>query len=409
MIERPFPVSLATVPPDELSALPFSADEYSARLIALRDAMAESGVDVAIITAPDTMAWLHGYRSRWYRQHTSSSLPPALCTVVHVSEGEPFMIDSQYHEGLVGATSTIRDFRPVPGSSDFHEPSLTDYVAFLTEQVSPWRGSVVGLELWSCIPSPAVSRVIESMLTSLGCQVVDVSMPFRGIRRRKTAAEIAKIERAQAACDAGLLALQEQATPETSGIEAWALWNLAMVRAGGEPAALHETVASGHDTWAIHSLSSREPLGRSEMFYPDMAASFDGYHARATRPFSFGAPPAELSRLAGVAAGVYDVIGEFGTIGTPWRTLFGHVREFLNANGVEGGACGYELGLSVPPTDFVGEFTWSIHEDIDGVIEPGLVTNFESFNEVVLVDTVVFEDGGPRFLSALPRDVMVIE
>lgn len=402
-------MSLADVSTDELNGLPFSAEEYASRLSALRAAMFENGIDVAIITAPDTMAWLHGYRSRWYRQHTSTSLPPAQCTVVHVSDGEPFIIDSRYHDGLVAATSTVRDFRPVPGSSDFHEPSLADYVSFLGDQVSPWRGSVIGLELWSCIPSPAVSRVIESMLVSLGCRVTDVSLPFRDIRRLKTAAEIQKIERAQAACDAGVFALREQVTPEMSGIEAWAIWNLAMVRAGGEPAALHETVASGRETWSIHSLSSREPLGDSDLFYPDMAASYDGYHARGTRPLSFGTPSTDLGRFAHVAAGVYDVIGEHGLVGTPWRTLFGHVREFLASNGVEGGVCGYELGLSVPPTDFVGEFTWNIHQDIDGVIEAGLVTNFESFNEVILVDTVVFEDNGPRFLSSLPRDVMVVE
>lgn len=70
------------------------------------------------------------------------------------------------------------------------------------------------------------------------------------------------------------------------------------------------------------------------------------------------------------------------------------------------GSAAYELGLSVAPTDFVGEFTWGMDDERDDVIEAGLVTNFESWTSLILVDTVVFEETGPRFLSTLPRDVL---
>ena len=186
--------------------LPFTRAEYADRLRRMRRAMADADVTVAILTAPDTMAWLTGYRVRWYRQHTSTSMPPAQCIVVHVDEGSPFIIDAGYHDELARASTVLDDVRPLPSSSETHEASLDDYVAFLAEQVRPWAGSRVGMERWSCIPSPAVADVVDTMLGDLGYRIVDVTLPFRGIRRRKSPAEIAKIEQAQSAAAAGIRA-----------------------------------------------------------------------------------------------------------------------------------------------------------------------------------------------------------
>ena len=387
--------------------LPFSRDEYAARLQRMRRAMADADVAVAILTAPDTMAWLTGYRSRWYRQHTSTSMPPAQCIIVHVTDGSPFIIDAGYHEELARASTVLDDIRTLPTSSSMHEASLDDYVSFLAEQVRPWAGTRVGMERWSCIPSPAVADVVDAMLDGLGFRIVDVTLPFRGIRRLKSAAEVEKIERAQAATDAGIRAIQTQATPETTELEAWALYSLGMVRAGGEPAALHETVAAGSSVSALHRLSGPTTLGSGPVVHPDMASSVDGYHARATRPLMFGHVSDEDRRQIAIAAGAYDVVQQHGAVGTPWRVLIGALRSYFTASGVPGaGSASYELGLSVAPADFVGEFTWSMDDERDDVIEAGLVTNFESWTSLILVDTVVFEETGPRFLSSLPRDVL---
>ncbi|MFF2389552.1 M24 family metallopeptidase [Agromyces sp. NPDC058104] len=390
--------------------LPFSRAEYDDRLRRMRRAMADADVAFAIITAPDTMAWLTGYRSRWYRQHTSTSMPPAQCIVVHVEEGHPFIIDAGYHEELARTSTVLDDIRTLPTSSETHEATLDDYVSFLAEQLRPWAGGRVGLERWSCIPSPAVADVVDAMLEGLGCRVVDVTLPFRGIRRLKSPAELAKIELAQAACDAGIRAILAEATPETTELEAWALYSLGMVRAGGEPAVLHETVAAGSSVSALHRLSGRTRLGSGPVVHPDMASAVDGYHARATRPLMFGGVSDESRRQITIAAGAYEVVASHGTVGASWRGLLAELRRYFASAGVspgaEGGVGGYELGLSVAPGDWVGEFAWAMNDERDDVIEAGLVTNFESWTSLILVDTVVFEASGPRFLSSLPRDVL---
>lgn len=387
--------------------LPFTREEYADRLQRMRRAMADADVTVAILTAPDTMAWLTGYRVRWYRQHTSTSMPPAQCIVVHVEEGSPFIIDAGYHDELARTATVLDDVRTLPSSSEMHEASLDDYVSFLADQLRPWAGSRVGMERWSCIPSPAVADVVDAMLEELGCRIVDVTVPFRGIRRLKSPAEIRKIEQAQAAADAGVRAILAEATPETSELEAWGIYSLGMVRAGGEPAALHETVAAGSSVSALHRLSGRVLLGSGPVVHPDVASSVDGYHARATRPLMFGRVSDESRRQVAIAAGAYDVVQQHGVVGAPWQQLIDALRTYFAESGAPGaGSAAYELGLSVAPTDFVGEFTWSMDDERDDVIEAGLVTNFESWTSLILVDTVVFEETGPRFLSTLPRDVL---
>lgn len=389
----------------------FSAAEYAQRLAALRASMESGGVDLMIVTAPDTLAWLHGYRSRWYRQHTSTSLPPGQCTVISVA-GDLFMIEAAYHEDLVRATSIVEDIRVLPTGDMFHEPGLSDYIDFLLEQISGVvsRPATIGLELWSCLPSPAVSRQIEDALTANGHRIVDVTIPVRQLRTVKSPAEIVMIENAQYACDAGLLALREQLRPGMTELEAWAVFVSASVAAGGEPAALHETVAAGPLMPSLHRISSRRPLATGDIFHADAASSYFGYHARGTRPYFFGAPPSELVELTEIAAGAYEVLTTVGRAGTAWQELFAALRDYYSSTGVEGGAAGYELGVTVPPADWVNELLWGTEDtSMTGTIQAGTVTNFESFNVVALVDTVVFGEESTRILSRVPRELLTIQ
>jgi hypothetical protein len=42
----------------------FEPAEYVGRLDRLRRAMSEAGVDVVLLTRPESMCWLHGYTAR---------------------------------------------------------------------------------------------------------------------------------------------------------------------------------------------------------------------------------------------------------------------------------------------------------------------------------------------------------
>ncbi|WP_214324248.1 M24 family metallopeptidase [Nonomuraea sediminis] len=382
---------------DRPRELPFDREEYSGRLAALRARMAGEGIDALVLSSPDGMCWLDGYDGRWYRSHSGTAFPPAQCTLV-TADGL-LMIESESHEQLVRLTSCVEDFH---GVSD--TVTLEEYTHTLATLL---RGhETVGVERWSSVPNPATLGAVEEALKARGHRVVDATGTVRLARRLKSPAEIALVERAQAAADAGTRELHRHVRAGMTELEAWSVYMAGMIAAGGEPSAMHETVAAGPAMPMLHGVSTRRALRPGDHFHLDAAAAVHRYHARATRPFVLGEPPAELAALAVIVAGAHDVLTATARPGRPFRELNKALREYFADAGVEGWAGGYELGVSFPP-DWVGEFLWSCDDDTDAVIEPGLVTNFESCAYLAMVDTVVFDDQGARLLSSLPRELMV--
>lgn len=388
--------------------LPFSAAEYRARLTRLREEMVAQRLDTVVLTAPDSMCWLHGFTSRWYRSHSSTRFPPVHCTIVHAELDRTLMIETASHEQLVRLTSCADEFVGVSDGNG--EPTVADFVEVLVAALKAGGrlGGTIGFERWSSVPNPAVAAMIEAALVERGATVVDATTAVRAVRRLKSPAEIAVIERAQAACDAGVRHLHETAVPGMTELQAWDRLMTGVVAAGGEPAAIHETVAAGPPMPMLHTLSSRRPIGPGEVFHADAACAVDRYHARLTRPYSMGEQPAAFTRLAEIVAGSYDVVSATAKVGSPFRDVHRALRDYYADTGVAGWSGGYELGVSFMP-DWTGEFCWDMHDDVtEDVIEAGLVTNFESCAGILMVDTVVFEEDGPRFLSSVPRAPLVV-
>ena len=391
--------------------LPFSSEEYADRRRRLQQHMREQGVDVFVITSPDTMCWLTGYASRWYRAGASTVLPPCQCIVLQVESGIPFMIDTGFHEQLVRITSCIEDLRPLPNTGLTREPDVAEFVEFLIDNLAAerWLGGTVGLESYSWVPSPAVWDVLVERLRAKGCRILDASGMARAARRQKSPAEIAYIERAQHAVDAGVVALRRQARPGMTGLEGWKHFVAGVADAGGEPAAIHDAIFGGPPEPMAHLLSTRKPIERGEYFHIDVAAAFEHYHARCTRVMAFEPPRPEVTHLTGIAGGALAVLRD-SRAGQPFRELKRALRDYFVGEGLaedEFFAGGYELGVSFAP-DWVGELLWSSGDaDDDSVIPEGMVTNFESFAFVGIVDTVVFEATGTRTLSNVPTHVLI--
>lgn len=394
--------------------LPFSRDEYADRLARLRAAMTAAGVDLVVLTSPDSMGWLHGFSSRVYSWHTSTALPPDAATVVHAEQEPMFYVDSAFHEALVRKTSCVEDFRPIAETGVSAYSSLESFNQHLLGELKRegWLGGVVGVERWSGCPPPAAADATRDALGEAGCRVVDATGVIRGVRRLKSPAELGYLEQAQAAVDAGVRRIHERGRAGMSELELWHLYMGGVIEAGGEPSAIHETVAVGPPEAGLHALSGDRRIMAGDYFHPDMSAAVHRYHARGTRPFTVGPPRREVAALAEVIAGAYHVVLETGRVGMPFgqlnRALSSYFeQEGFGLDGAFGG--GYELGLSFNP-DFVGEFLWGVHmPDDERPIEAGLVTNFESVVFLTMIDTLVFEESGPRFLSSLPLEVLVID
>ena len=395
-------LELPPVEPD----IPFSAEEYRERLTRLREAMAAERIDLLLLSSPEAMCWLHGYRSRWYKTGSTTSWPPLTLTAVHVDEERFISFDVESHETLWRWSSISTEHRWL---SDRHlAPNLGVVESALRDE--RWLRGTVGVERWSPTPNCAVALALQEMLEGHGCTVVDATTLVRAARRIKSPAELEMVARAAAVCDIGHRRLAEVIAPGMTELEAWGEMMLAIAKAGGEHAGLHELVWSGAGLG--HGVSSTRAFVADGPVYADPSGSVYRYHANICRTYWLGDPPAELLRRGDTFAGAIDVLCSVAKAGTAVRDVNRALRDYYLDAGLWDlvrWVGGYELGIAFPP-DWVGEFVFSAEEEEpDGVIEAGMVTNFEHLIEgISMIETIVYGPDGGRPLSTLPQRVIAV-
>ena len=389
---------------DETPRLAFTIEEYDSRRRTLQQTAQQAGFDLLVVSSPDGMCWLHGYQSRWYRAHSSTRWPAYQCTVLHVETGAIVVYDVEHHAYLLRRTSVATDLRL--SARDDGDSVLDFMITDLRRR--GWLHGRVGLELHSHVPNRATSEVVQAAFQAGGCVVADASAVTRAVRRVKSPAEIATIERAAAVCDIGLRALQSGVRAGMTEKQAWGVMVAAMADAGGEPAALHESVVVGPIELG-HAYASDRVINRGDVLCADPAGVVNRYHANIERWFVVGCEPSdELYRLAEIEAKSFEILCAGAADGVPVDDVTAEIEAHLREAGLWGvhdWNGGYEMGISFPP-DWVGEWTFTVGESADDVFRTGVVTNYESIVLYPMIDTVVFGDDGARTLSTLPLDVL---
>lgn len=388
-------------------AIHFTVEEYASRLSKLRSAMAADGIDVVLLSSPEAQCWLHGLALRWYKAHGPREWRPLITTAVHVDHDRFILFDGAEHQEAIRRTSMASDVRLLPRAE------RAGMLEFMVGELKKdgWLGGTTGLELYSYVPSPAVHSQIRGRLEAEGCTIVDATDAVRRVRLVKSAAELECIEKAAVVCDAGITALRKELRVGMTELQAWSIMMSAMVDAGGEPSALHETSFIGH--YAAHTWSTDRAIQAGHLLNVDPCGVVNRYHSNRTGLFFIGEPPAEYVELMKRLAGAFEVFGAAAKAGTPVREVNAVMRQYYQDVGLwrykeHSWVGGYELGLSFPP-DWVGNWLFTIDdEETDDVFEAGMVTNFESVVHIPLIDTVIYEAGGARTLSSLPLDELIV-
>ena len=390
-------------------AIPFSREEYAARLMRLREAMAADGLQTVLLTSPEAMCWLHGLTLRWYKAQSPREWRPLTCTAVSVDHDTFIQFEGMEHAEMLRRTSVAEDIRLLP------RYQRSDMLGFIVSELTAegWLdGAVVGMEKYSHAPNPAVSGMLQEAMEARGATVVDATDAIRRVRRCKSPAEIAYVEKAAEICDIGINHLASVLHPGMTELEAWSEMLAAMARAGGEPAALHELAVIG-TVGVGHSIAGRRVLKKGDFMEVDPCGVYNRYHSNRNMVFHLGEPPQAAVELMDVLAGAYDVIRQTGTVGTPVADLNQALRDYYVDQGVwhlnsQYWVGGYELGISFPP-DWVGEWHFTVNsENEPGLIEEGLVTNFESIAGLGILDTIVYQASGTRTLSKIPHQLIAV-
>ncbi|HLQ52702.1 MAG TPA: M24 family metallopeptidase, partial [Streptosporangiaceae bacterium] len=302
----------------------FEPAEYAGRLDRLRRAMSEAGVDVVLLTRPESMCWLHGYTARWYRHGGPPEWPALTTSVVRADRDEIIHFDFGGEEELLFSTSVCRDVRIYPGTA------VEGALAFLVRELTSagWLEGLVGRERRGLPPDQRTAEAVEEAIVAAGCKIGDATALIDRLLHLKSPAEVERIEAAGRVLDIGLRAAVEVIAPGVTELEVWGEMMLAMAKAGGQPAALHEMVLSG-PVFLPHAISGRRALRRDEIVSLDPCGVVDRYHANAARAVWIGTPPDALVELYRRAA---EGFGIFCAEARPGR----HVEEVGRQCHVEG-------------------------------------------------------------------------
>ena len=128
--------------PAEYADLAFTREEYLGRIRKLRGLMAANNIDLLYVTAPDHVAYLHGYAASWYKASGPMRYPQLYGTAIHVDSDEFIHFDNPTELPVLGKTSVSTDNRFFPSRDA--GPCLAFVISEL--KAKGWLGGTVGLE-----------------------------------------------------------------------------------------------------------------------------------------------------------------------------------------------------------------------------------------------------------------------
>ncbi len=395
--------------------LAFAPDEYRGRLDRIRARMAEDGIDLLWLTAPESLFYVSGYTCLWYQAQSPKQWPATGGIAIHAERDDFIMFDTPSEQIMCRFVTCATDLRIFPMGE------RRDGIAFIVDELSAagWLGGTVAMEFHSYRPNPAVSGRFRAAFEGAGCRVTDGSDILRELRWVKSPQEIAYIERAAKIADIGLAAAAKTIRPGVTELEVWGEIMAAMSRAGGENPGLPLPVLSGLKANTGHSLASRKKIEAGEQVNVDVSGVYNRYHCNAARSFFVGAPPGDVAEYYAKSVGVFDVIAGLLRPNLPVAELVSECRRYYEETGIwsdAGWVGGYELGIGFPP-DWVGNFVYEVSGDESGrVFEPGTVVNYETqffgprlTGITYTICTLMFEQESAGFPVQTPRELIVLD
>jgi len=352
------------------SNLPFSRDEYKARLARTRKAMDKAGIDILFVEDPSNMAWLTGYDGWSFYVHQG--------VLVFPDEDPIWWGRGQDRNGALRTTYLAED-RMIPYADHYVQSTERHPMQTLAGIIRDkgYGNKRLGLELENYYFSAKAYLTLQQELPN--AKLVDATALVNWQRAVKSQQEIEYMGRAARIVEAMHKRIREVAEPGLRKCDLVAEIYDAGLRGvgdfGGDYAALVPLTPSGKDASAAHLTWDDRPMKSGEGTYFEIAGCYRRYHTPLSRTMFLGEPPAGMQKaqdavLEGLEAGL-NAARPGNTCGEVAKAFF----DVLRKHGVEKDSrAGYPVGISYPP-DW-GERTMSLRQNDTSVIEENMTFHF---------------------------------
>lgn len=377
----------------------FPFEEYERRLRELRERIAERHMDAVVISDPENIMYLTDYQTTGYSFFQALVVP---------LEDEPFMITRKLEESNVIHRTWVEITRPYPDTGDAIQMLVDALREFGLDKKR------IGYERNSYFFPAYHQDCIHTTLTD--GKLLDCFGIVEEGRVCKSPMEIALMQNAARATEAGMQAGIDAVMADATENEIGAAISAAMFKAGGEPPAVMPYVTSGPRTMIGHATWEGRIVQPNEHVFLEVGGCYRRYHTAMMRTVVLGALSPSMYKAQEIMKMALDAVHKNFQPGMTVSDADNMIRNIITKNDI--GArlvtrSGYSIGIAFPPSWDEG-YIVSLKQGESAVLKPGMTFHIipwmwgvDGDKTCGISDTIhITEDGCESFFT-MDRDFVV--
>ena len=377
----------------------FPFEEYERRLRELRERIAERRMDAVVISDPENIMYLTDYQTTGYSFFQALVVP---------LEDEPFMITRKLEESNITARTWVEITRPYPDTGDAIQMLVDALREFGLDKKR------IGYERNSYFFPAYHQDCIHNTLTD--GKLLDCFGIVEEGRVCKSPVEIAIMQNATRATEAGMQAGIDATEAGVTENEIGAAISSAMFKAGGEPPAVMPYVTSGPRTMIGHATWEGRVVQPGEHVFLEVAGCYRRYHTAMMRTVVLGRLSPSMYKAQEIMKMALDVVHNKFQPGMTVSDADNMIRNIITKNDV--GArlvtrSGYSIGIAFPPSWDEG-YIVSLKQGESAVLKPGMTFHIipwmwgvDGDKTCGISDTIYITEDGCESFFTMDRDFSV--
>ena len=377
---------------------PFSDKELARRVAAVRAEMAARDIDIAVLSAPESVFYLTGL-DHWGYFAPHHLIVPA--------DGEMVLVTRAMER--VTIENQVRNAR-FSGHSDSVTPA-----SHLARELAALKGRRLGFEVASTGLTFAAG---QDLVAALGlADWADISTLTHTLRLVKSDEEQALMRAAAKASDAGTLAAIATIHDGATEAEVAAECTAAMIRAGSNPPGFgpfirpEHRIAEEHTTWGDGTYKAG---GRVML---ELAGCVSRYHAPMGRLIHIGQIRDEDAAMAEISKRAFEASLNGLRAGRKAREVYADWQAVVDDAGMphyRRHHCGYLVGLGMAPSWTGGNSVTGLRHDSDLELREGMTFHLLSWftetgrGDYFVSNTALLGANGPELLTKAPMGPTVV-